>query len=200
MHAWLPSLLAVSLFAAPVSAAAEEAAPPAPPAATTAAEPLAECLEASKSGRKRAVDDEFCLLRYERIGPLSIGIGQKEVMSALSCPVTKGKDTFSEATGDYTQKWSFPDCGINIEMVSSGKGGAKVVATIVAFAPSAFATSTGIHIGSTEEEVLTAYGPFLDRGATRRGKTIVAGSIYGGLIISIAGGVVSEIFLGAAAE
>jgi hypothetical protein len=121
-------------------------------------------------------------------------------MAALSCPVSKGKEEFWYATGEYNQPWSFPACGITLDMTSSAKGGPKVVRNIVAVAPSRLATSTGIHVGSTEDEVLTAYGPFLDRESTERGRTIVAGSIYGGLIVSITNGRVSEIFLGAAAE
>jgi hypothetical protein len=184
----------VGLLATP--AFAEEASPPGPaPAAPP--EPLAECLDTSKSGRKQAVEDEFCLESHERIGPLSVELGQKQVMAALPCPVTKGKEVYWDATGDYNQKWSFPACGIILDMISSAKGGPKVVGNIVAVAPSRLATSTGIHIGSTEEEVLTAYGPFLDREETHRGKTIVAGSLYGGLIFDITNGRVSKIFLGA---
>jgi hypothetical protein len=67
-------------------------------------------------------------------------------------------------------------------MTSSAKGGPKVVRNIVAVAPSRLATSTEIHVGSTEDEVLTACGPFLDRESTQSGKMIVAGSIYGGLM------------------
>lgn len=192
---WRGLMLAIGLLAAP--ALAEEA-PPSDPAAVV--DPLAECLAPTKSGRKPAIEDEFCLLRLERLGSLSMGIGEKDTLAALSCPVSKGKETFSDATGDYNQKWSFPACGVDLTMASSKKGGAKVVTSIVVFAPSTLATAKGIHVGSTEEEVLAAYGPFLDRGATRRGKTIVVGSIYGGMIISIADGKVSEIFLGAAAE
>jgi hypothetical protein len=67
-------------------------------------------------------------------------------------------------------------------MSSSAKGGPKVVRNIVAVAPSRLATSTGIYVGSTEDDILTAYGPFLDRESTQSGKMIVAGSIYGGLM------------------
>jgi hypothetical protein len=192
---WLP--LVIGLLAAP--ALAEEAPPPGPAAAAPAG-PLAECLDTSESGHKQAIEDEFCLESHERIGSLSIGLGQKQVMAALSCPVSKGKEEFWDATADYNQPWSFPACGITLNMTSSAKGGPKVVRNIEAVAPSRLATSTGIHVGSTEDEVLTAYGPFLDRESTERGRTIVAGSIYGGLIVSITNGRVSEIFLGAAAE
>lgn len=189
-------VLAIGLLAGPALA---EDAPPADAAAANP-DPLAECLATSKSGRKQTTDDEFCLMRLEHLGALSIGIGEKDALAALNCPVSRGKDLFSEATGDYTQKWSFPACGVDLTMTASSKRGPKVVTSIVVAAPSTLATSKGIHIGSTEDEVLTAYGPFLDRGASRRGKTVVAGSIYGGLIVSIADGKVSEIFLGAAAE
>jgi hypothetical protein len=204
-RSWRWLALVIGLLAAP--ALAEEASPPRPvPAA--AAKPLAECLDTSESGRKRAIVDEFCLVSHERIGPLSIHLGQKQVMAALSCPVTKGKEVYWGATGDYNQEWTFPACGIILDMMSDAKGGPKVVRTIVAVAPSRLATSTGIHIGSTEEEVLTAYGPFLnreeaqllDREETQRGKTIVAGSVYGGLIVDITKGRVSKMFLGAASE
>lgn len=198
----LGMILAVAgLLAIPAHATEPPAADPAVTAEPTApAEPLAECLAPTKSGRKAAIEDEFCLLRLERIGHLSIGIGEKEAIAALSCPVSKGKNAFSEATGDYDQKWSFPACGVDLTMSSSSRGGPKVVTAIVVAAPSTLTTTKGVGIGSTEDDVLAAYGPFLDRGASRRGKTIVAGSIYGGLIISIADSKVSEIFLGAIAE
>lgn len=189
-------VLALGLLAGPAFA---EDTPPAGQA-EAAPDPLAECLTTSKSGRQVPTDDEFCLMRLEHLGAVSIGIGEKDALAALRCPVSKGKDQFSEATGDYTQKWSFPACGVDLTMAASSKRGPKVVTSIVVASPSTLTTSKGIQIGSTEEEVLTAYAPFLDRGASRRGKTVVAGSIYGGLIISIADGKVSEIFLGAAAE
>ena len=182
------------------TAAATTAEPPAYAAAEPAAseDPLARCLP--QKGVKKRDLDEFCLLREERIGPLYIGLGEKEAVAAIPCPVSKGKETFLAATGDYGQKFSFPACGVELDMVSSAKGGAKSVTAIVISQPSQLATSRGIRVGSSEDEVMAAYQPFLDRGATRRGKTIVAGSIYGGLIISLAQGRVNEIFLGAVAE
>ncbi len=191
------------LLAAVVSVWAA-AATAAEPSATATAEfaaaddPLAQCVP--QKGVKKRDLDEFCLLREERIGPLYIGLGEKDAVAAIPCPVSKGKESFLEATDDWGQKLSFPACGIELDMVSSTKGGSKSITAIVVSQPSELATSRGIRVGSTEDEVMTAYQPFLDRSATRRGKTVVAGSIYGGLIISIAQGKVSEIFLGAVAE
>ena len=190
-------LFAVAIVVAWTAAAGAE--PAAPDAASPAAvDPLAKCLP--QKGVKKRDLDEFCLLREERIGPLYIGLGEKEAVAAIPCPLSRGKETFLPATDDWGQKLSFPACGIELDMVSSVKGGAKSITAIVVSQPWQLATSRGIRVGSTDEEVMAAYQPFLDRGATRRGKTIVAGSIYGGLIISIAQGRVSEIFLGAVAE
>lgn len=184
------------------SASAPASATTADKAETTAAaagdDALAACLP--QKGQKKRDFDEFCLLREERVGSLHIGLGEKDALAAIPCPVSKGKVVDLAATGDYGQKWSFPACGIELDMVSSSKGGPKTIAAIVIAQPSSLVTSRGIGIDASEEDVLAAYQPFLDRGATRRGKTIVAGSIYGGLIISLAQGKVTEIFLGAVAE
>ncbi|MFO1129036.1 MAG: hypothetical protein U1E66_11470 [Rhodospirillales bacterium] len=191
-------IVAATVVLAWTAAAAAAAEPVSPAEPVVAEDALAQCLP--QKGVKKRDLDEFCLLREERIGPLHIGLGEKEAIAAIPCPVSRGKETFLEATDDYGQKLSFPACGVELDVVSSGKGEAKSVTAIVISQPSQLATSRGIRVGSSEEEVLEAYQPFLDRSATRRGKTIVAGSIYGGLIISIAQGKVSEIFLGAVAE
>ncbi|MFO1152435.1 MAG: hypothetical protein U1E42_02050 [Rhodospirillales bacterium] len=195
----LRRLLAVAVFLAS-TAVATAADPPENVASSPAAseDALAKCIP--QKGVKKRDLDEFCLLREERIGPLHIGLGEKEAIAAIPCPVSRGKEAFLEATDDWGQKLSFPACGIELDMVSSSKGGTKSVTAIVISQPSELATSRGIRVGTSEDEVLAAYQPFLDRSATRRGKTIVAGSIYGGLIISLAQGKVSEIFLGAVAE
>lgn len=190
--------LFVAILAAWAAAAGAELSPAIAAAPPADEDPLAKCVP-QKGVKKRDID-EFCLLREERIGPLYIGLGEKEAVAAIPCPVSRGKETFLAATDDWGQKLSFPACGIELDVVSTAKGGAKSVTAIVVSQPSQLATSRGIRVGSTEDEVITAYQPFLDRGATRRGKTIVAGSIYGGLIVSIAQGKVSEIFLGAVAE
>ena len=44
-------------------------------------------------------------------------------------------------------------------------------------------TSSGIHIGSTESEVIKAYGRYRDQESTKKGKRFVAGSIYDGMIL-----------------
>jgi hypothetical protein len=194
-----PAACGASPAVEPAAAAPGLPSAEAPPGeAALPSDPLAACLPTR--GRKRAIEYEFCLLRHEKVGELAIGVGEKDALAAVSCPLTRGKETFLAATGDYGQKWAFPACGVELQMVSSGKGGPKVISSIVVSAPSTLTTTKGIRIGSAEEEVLAAYGPFIDKGASRRGKTIIAGSIYGGLILSLSQGKVDEIFLGAGAE
>lgn len=60
-------------------------------------------------------------------------------------------------------------------------------------------TSRGIGIGSTAEEVRRAYSGLVNAEESND-STIIAGSVYGGLIFTLRNGKVIEIFMGAAAE
>jgi hypothetical protein len=65
-------------------------------------------------------------------------------------------------------------------------------------APSTLATDRGIRLGSTADEARAAYAGTLD---SRAGEdSIVAGSVYGGVIFTVEGGRVVGIFVGPAAE
>jgi len=137
----------------------------------------------------------------EQIGGLRIGMSEKELASSIAGKPIKGKEIFEGATGEYVQAWKYPGLGIELKMGSETKGGAKRVESITLTGPGSLATRAGIQIGSTEEEVIRAYGKYRDRdGGTRKGKSFVAGSIYDGLIFNFRNGKVVEIFLGAAAE
>ncbi|MEN6439739.1 MAG: hypothetical protein ABFD97_14285 [Syntrophobacter sp.] len=137
----------------------------------------------------------------EQFGGLRIGLTEKELTGNIACKPKKGKELLEGATGDYVQTWKYPGCGIELKMGSDKKGGAKRVASITLTSPASLMTKAGIHIGSTEGEVIKAYGKYRDRdGGTRKGKRFVAGSIYDGLIFLFRNGKVTEIFLGAAAE
>ena len=144
--------------------------------------------------------DEFALFREERIGNLHIGISKTEVNKKIHCALKRGSDKLWGADGLYHQKWEYAGCGINLDMVSEKKGGPKSAGSITVVGPSTLSTKKGIRIGSMEQEVMEAYKPYWNREDSERGRTFVAGSIYGGLIFSFESGKVSAIFLGAAAE
>jgi hypothetical protein len=142
---------------------------------------------------------EFALLQEERIGSLRIDQAEQEVKKAISCTAKRGPDQKWEADGAYHQKWSYAGCGITLDMVSDKKGTAKRIGAITLTAPSTLSTRHGIRIGSKMQEVMQAYKPYWNKEESDA-NNFVAGSIYGGLIITPAGGKVSQIFLGAIAE
>jgi len=137
----------------------------------------------------------------ERIGGLRLGLSAEGVATAVPCRPEVGREIYEGATGDYVQTWKMPGCGLELKMSGRHKGGKKFVAAITVTAPSELATSQGLRVGATEAEVVAAYGRYRDKdGASRRGRTFVAGSLYDGLIFDFKNGRVTRIFLGAAAE
>lgn len=137
----------------------------------------------------------------ERIGGLRLGMTEKALRGRIPCQPQKDRETFEEATGEYVQTWRFPECGIELKMGSIRKGGGKVVRSIVVVSPSQLRTGRGVRIGSTEAEVIEAYGRFRDPEYDTENKEVfVAGSVYDGLMFDFKEGRVTRIFLGAAAE
>lgn len=137
----------------------------------------------------------------ERIGGLRLGLSENALASSIPCPPKKLKEIHEGATGDFVQTWQFAACGVVLKMSSPKKGAPKSIAAITITKPATLATSRGIRIASTEQEVLAAYGRYRDTdGETKKGKHFVAGSIYDGIIFDFQDGSVVRIFLGAAAE
>jgi hypothetical protein len=128
-------------------------------------------------------------------------MAEKDVHANIACKPKKSKEVFEAATGDYIQTWEYSKCGVELKMSSERKGGSRTVASIAVSSPCNLVTVRGIHVGSTEAEVLEAYGRYQEEdGGTEKGKQFVAGSIYDGMIFGFRDGRVSSIFLGAAAE
>lgn len=144
--------------------------------------------------------DEFALLKKEQIGNLRIDMPETEVRKVVHCTLKRGPDKLWGADGLYHQKWNYGECGLVLDMVSEKKNILKSIGSITIVSPSAWGTIKGIKIGSTENEVVKAYQSAWSREDSEKGKTFVAGSIYGGLIFSFRNGKVNSIVLGAAAE
>ncbi|MDG4551753.1 MAG: hypothetical protein P9G45_15240 [Candidatus Contendobacter sp.] len=144
--------------------------------------------------------DEFALLKAEQIGPLRIGLPAGEVARGIACQPRRGPVARWEADGDYHQEWAYPDCGIRLDMSATTPKGAWTIGSITLTRPSPWKTRRGIGIGSTEREVMAAYGRDRSAEDSAPGKNFVAGSVYGGLMLTFEGGRVARIFLGAAAE
>lgn len=136
----------------------------------------------------------------DSLGKLKLDQTASQLTAIAGKPDDKGKDTLWGATGEWVQEWRFAAGGLKVNMASGKKGGAKTVSSITATSPCKLATSRGIHVGSSEAEVRKAYGNVEDKEQSERGKTFVAGSIYGGVIFTFEKGKVTQIFIGAGAE
>lgn len=144
--------------------------------------------------------EQTAALNSESIGEFYLGQSGQEVQKKLNCHLKKQEDQLWGADGEYHQTWDCYEGGISFDMVSSKKGGAKTVASIMVSTPNQAKTKRGIHIGSTEQEVERLYAKEKDAEASRPKETFVAGSIYGGLTFQFKNGVVESMFLGAGAE
>jgi len=143
--------------------------------------------------------NEFKLLEAERIGNLSLGLSEQEVMRDMNCTLEYGKDKLLEADGLYHQDWKCMDAGLILDMSSEEINATKVVESITLFSPSTLTTKYGVGIGSTEKEVINIYKDHWNEAHSSE-SIFVAGSIYGGVIFTFEEGKVINIFLGAAAE
>lgn len=147
-----------------------------------------------------AAADEFALLKEERIGPLRVDQPAAEAERLITCPVQRGPVELWGADGDSHQAWTAPACGLTLDLSAAESAGPQTLAAITLTRPSAWKTARGIGIGSTEAEVMTAYGRDHNAEESQAGNLFVAGSVYGGLLFTFEGGRVTQIFLGAAAE
>lgn len=136
----------------------------------------------------------------EPVGKLRHGLSAKEIKQLIPGQPARGAEQLQGADGAYHQEWKYAEAGITLGMVSKKKGGPKSIESITLTSPSPLQTSKGIRIGSTEAEVMEAYGRFRNAEDSKKGEVFVAGSVFGGLIFNFEQGKVSQIFLGAAAE
>ncbi len=136
----------------------------------------------------------------EQIGKLHLGLSAKEVRQIIPGQPTRGAEKWWGADGQYHQEWQYTDGGITLGMVAKKKGGLTSIESITITGPSILQTQRGIRIGSTEAEVIKAYGRFQNAEDSKPGELFVAGSIFGGVMFDFQQGKVHRIFIGAAAE
>jgi hypothetical protein len=147
-----------------------------------------------------AVEDEFQLMKSERLGALKLGISRAAALKILGSPSSIGKLEEWDADGMFHQQLEFKSAGISLSLASKTRKASQTVESITAVAPSKLVTAAGIRIGSTEAEVLKAYRQHHNKEDSTPGALIVAGSIYGGVTFEIKSGKVSQIYIGASAE
>ena len=138
----------------------------------------------------------FDVMNTEAVGFLKIGLASSEVLAGLGEPADKSPIRIWGADGLEHQTWRFPAKGIEFDMVN--RDGAFRVNRIQIQKPCEYKTKQGIGIGSSAKEVQIAYTNKLNPAYS--GTKLVVGTVYGGIIFGMDGGVVSSIFIGAAAE
>ncbi len=137
-------------------------------------------------------------LMKERVGDLSLGIDDSVVLQILGDPDKKTAAQIWGADGMEHQRWLYPSKGIELGMIRNGSK--QVVDRISLKSPCDFKTQRGIQIGGKVADVQLAYKNEINPHSSRPEATIVAGTIYGGIIFGIKDGVVNSLFIGAAAE
>lgn len=145
-------------------------------------------------------DDPFEWMTGERIGEFHVGMSEEELRTATSCSFVREAERKCEVTGESIASWRSSDCGVELTMAADEPGGEKHVRDVALTLAGTRHTARGIGVGSREERVAAVYADSIDHESSDPGRTIVAGSVYGGLVFEIEGGVVRRIFLGAAAE
>ncbi len=177
----------------PVETVAATTEPPAETASATGAAG-GDGLEYSEYGNE--------LMKNEVIGGLKLGMTEGEVAAAIGAAESKTEAEMWGADGKKHLNWNYPAKGLTLNMVEGDKPEAEYALYAISVeAPSDFATSKGIKLGSSKDDVMTAYGQYVeDQSDEATLESIVVGTVFGGLIFGMNNGAVNSIFLGAAAE
>ncbi len=137
----------------------------------------------------------------EGFGDIKNRMSASELIDLLGEPESKSETTTWGADGlDHTD-WEYTSKGLLINMAQQPDDTEPYIDSITASAPCDLATQRGIKLGDSKEDVLSAYENEIDPKANDDTDSwIVIGSVFGGMGIGIENGVVTYIFIGAAAE
>lgn len=136
------------------------------------------------------------LMKSESVGDIQFGMGINQVMEVLGNPTEKSNPEMWEGDGEYHQNLSYP--GLDLDFI--GETDSKQTLNMITVAePCTLKTKKQIGIGSSIDEVKAAYKNAIDESSSNT-ETIVAGTIYGGIIFGIEDSKVKSIFIGQSAE
>jgi len=131
------------------------------------------------------------LLETETLGPLQYGQTDDEVKSLLGEPEECTEPEIWAADGRLHESWLYK--GVDVQLADG------TLERVTVTAPFTQTTAAGIGIGSSASEVQKAYAGMIDPDATTE-ETIVAGTLFGGLVFVMTDGSVTSITLGISAE
>ena len=102
------------------------------------------------------------------------------------------------ADGSDHANWKYEKQGVLANMIMEGmENPHPEIFSLTLFSPFSGTDKHKIGIGSSREKVLQEYGYAMEDSS---GSSLVAGTIYGGIIFTIQNDTVAQIFVGAAAE
>lgn len=176
----------------------ESAAPPAAPSTAPSSQPSTG--PAADEGKDYA-GLGWAILENEGLGLIMLRLGENELLYLLGEPETKSDAEIWGSDGLAHSSWSYASKGLDIGMAKLPDDTEAYVFSITATAPCTLATSRGISIGSSKDDVLKAYMGEIDPAANEDPDSwITVGSVYGGIGIGIEDSAVTYIYIGASAE
>lgn len=137
-------------------------------------------------------------LMQEKLGILSIGLSDHDTLKALGSPEKKSTAQIWGADGMEHQRWYYPAKGIELDMIRKESRQSIHTISIKSFCD--YQTQRGIKIGSSDIDVQRAYKNELNPRDSNPNATLVAGTVYGGIVFGLKDNIVTSIFIGAAAE
>jgi hypothetical protein len=139
----------------------------------------------------------FNIMHREKFGEIGIDLSSEMVVKALGEAETKSNVEVSQVDGANVQTWMYPSKGLEISF-SEDENKKWTVASYSITEKSTLKSSRGIGIGSSREEVLKAYEK--DIGEQSDEGSIIAGTVYGGIVFWLGEGKVRSIFVGTMAD
>jgi hypothetical protein len=140
----------------------------------------------------------FELMHSESIGGLRLGLNTTDLEAKIGTPNEKTAPTYYGADGLNHQTYKYTSMGLEFDLVQKPDS-SYMVNMITILTPCDFKTLKGIGINSDIESVKKEYQNYIDPKFSDD-KSIVAGSIYGGIIFTIKDQKVKTIFIGQSAE
>ena len=163
---------------------------------TTVQDPAVQTINNTKEDKQS--DIGFELMRTESVGELKLELGTIKIKELLGEPEEKTKSEVWEADGEYHQDWKYTTKGIELNFKGESDS-TRTVEMITIKKPCELKTKKLIGIGSEYDKVQSAYRNKIDK-STSNTETIVAGTIYGGIVFNFEDKKVKSIFIGASAE
>ena len=135
----------------------------------------------------------------EFTGDLRCGLDTAALDQLLGAPSETEQPEEEGATGEWVMSRKWANAGVSVILSGTTAAGPHTVRGLTIEAPSQLKTVRGIGIGSSLADVRAAYAKAISEDDSND-ESIIVGSLYGGLFVTLAGGVVTSMYAGQGAE